>query len=352
MAQLPSNILATPVVAAKLPALSRRAKAAIVVRLLLNEGTEIPLEELPEALQGQLTQQMGAMRTVDRNTLASVIEEFSEELAQVGLSFPKGMAGAIEALDGRISPQTAARLRKEAGVRQAGDPWARIRAQDLQDLLPVLETESIEIAAVMLAKLDVPKAAELLGMLPGHRARRITIAVSRTGSVTPDAVDRIGLSLASQLEDKPALAFAADPVKRVGEILNFSLAATRDDVLDGLDEADADFAQQVRRAIFTFANIPERIAPRDISKILRGVDQTQVVTALAGAGAVGLEDVSEYILSNLSKRMSDSLREEIAEAGDIKAKVAEAAMGDIIAAIRNLESTGDLQFVMPEPEGE
>jgi hypothetical protein len=74
------------------PALSRKAKAAIVVRLLLDEGTEIPLEDLPEALQAQLTQQMGAMRTVDRRTLAVVIDEFAEELAQIGLSFPNEMA--------------------------------------------------------------------------------------------------------------------------------------------------------------------------------------------------------------------------------------------------------------------
>ena len=31
--------------------LSKRAKAAIVVRLLINEGADIPLEELPPELQ-------------------------------------------------------------------------------------------------------------------------------------------------------------------------------------------------------------------------------------------------------------------------------------------------------------
>jgi flagellar motor switch protein FliG len=46
--------------------LSRRAKAAIVVRLLLNEGADLPLEDLPDDLQIALTQQMGAMRLVDR----------------------------------------------------------------------------------------------------------------------------------------------------------------------------------------------------------------------------------------------------------------------------------------------
>ncbi|MEM6890607.1 MAG: flagellar motor switch protein FliG, partial [Pseudomonadota bacterium] len=90
--------------------ISRKAKAAIVVRLLLNEGADIPLEELPEELQVELTQQMGAMRLIDRDTLASVVSEFAEELDSVGLSFPGGIAGALDALDGRISKHTAARL--------------------------------------------------------------------------------------------------------------------------------------------------------------------------------------------------------------------------------------------------
>ena len=331
-------------------ALSRKAKAAIVVRFLLNEGAEIALEELPEALQAQLTQQMGEMRSVDRDTVARVIDEFANELGRIGLSFPKGMAGAIDALDGCISPQTASRLRKEAGVRQAGDPWERIRAQVIAVLLPVLENESVEIAAVLLAKLDVPKAAELLGQLPGPRARQITYAVSRTGAVTPDAVDRIGLSLASQMENKPATAFASGPVERVGEILNFSPAITRENVLSGLDETDAGFAEKVRRAIFTFANIPDRIAPRDIPKILREVDQAQIVTALAGAEAAGHGDVATYILSNLSGRMGDALRDEIEEAGPSKPKAVEAAMTHIVGAIRALEARGDLELVLPDAD--
>ena len=53
--------------------LDGQTKAAIVVRLLLNEGADIPLEELPEPLQAQLTQQMGRMRLVDRQTLGAVV---------------------------------------------------------------------------------------------------------------------------------------------------------------------------------------------------------------------------------------------------------------------------------------
>ncbi|MFL4471639.1 flagellar motor switch protein FliG [Tateyamaria armeniaca] len=328
--------------------LSRRAKAAIVVRLLLNEGADIPLEDLPDELQAHLTKAMGSMRMVDRDTLKAVVAEFAEEVERIGLSFPGGMAGALSALDGKISPHTAARLRKEAGVRESGNPWARIKTMDNDLLVPVLENESVEIAAVMLSKLDVSKAAALLGKLPGPRARQITYAVSKTNAVSPEAVERIGLSLAAQLDARPVKAFDDGPVERVGAILNSTTSMTRDDVLAGLDESDEGFANAVRKAIFTFANIPDRIAPRDVPRILRDIEQSDLVTALAGAGNMGLERTVEFILENMSARLADQLREEVAEAGTPKPADADAAMSAVVTTIRAMESAGDLMLVSPD----
>lgn len=331
-------------------ALSRKAKAAIVVRLLLNEGADIPLEDLPEDLQARLTKQMGVMRLVDRTTLASVVSEFADELDSIGLSFPGGIAGALDSLDGRISKQTAARLRKEAGVRQYGDPWARLKDMGVEKLLPVLENESTEVAAVLLSKIEVSRAAELLGKLPGPQARRITYAVSQTSAVTPDAVDRIGLSLAMQLDAEPLKAFDDGPVERVGAILNSTASVTRDDVLEGLDETDAGFADLVRKAIFTFANIPKRIAPRDIPRVVRELDQELLVIALAGAEAAGTKESAEFILENMSGRMADQLREEIGEREKVKASDCEEAMSDIVTRIREMEAAGELLLVVQDSD--
>ncbi len=330
--------------------LTRKQKAAIVVRYLLNEGAEVPLTDLPEPLQATLTTQMGAMRYVDRSTLADVVAEFARELEAMGLTFPRGVAGALTALDGKISPQTASRLRKEAGVRQFGDPWQQICTAGVTNLIPIVERESVEVAAVVLSKLEVAQAAELLGKLPGDKARRITYAVSQTGAVTPDAVDRIGLALAAQLHDVPEVAFDSGPVERVGEILNYSPAATRDDVLTGLDETDQDFAALVRKAIFTFANVPERLNPTDVPKVLREVDQAELVMALASASEGELAPVAEFLLDNMSKRMGDAIREEMEEVGKVKPKDGEDAMTAVVNAIRTLEASGEVTLILPETE--
>lgn len=328
--------------------LTGREKAAVIVRLLLAEGAPMPLSSLPEHMQAALAEQIGQMRLVDRTTLGEVVEEFLTELEQVGLSFPGGIEGALSMMDGHISVNAANRLRRLAGASSKADPWERLIGLDAERLLPVLEEESTEVAAVMLSKLPIPKAADLLGRLPGDKARRVAYAISLTGNVDPETVRRIGISLASQLDNQPVRAFEAGPVERVGAILNVSPAATREDVLRGLELTDAAFAQHVRRAIFTFVHIPSRLSPRDVAKVLRLVDPEVLVTALAAAAQGPDAEVGEFLLGNVSQRMAQGLRDEVAERGRVREKDAEDAMTAVVTAIRQLEAAGEIALVQPE----
>ncbi len=315
-----------------------------MVRLLLAEGATLPLDALPEPLQAELTTQMSQMRYVDRFTLQQVIEEFANELDSIGLVFPGGLEGALSILGGVISADMAARLRKQAGMVWFNDPWESLANFDTDQLLPLLQRQSPEVGAVLLSKLKVAKAAELLGKLPGDKARRLTFAMSETADVAPDTVRRIGISLAAELKAEPPRAFTTGAVARVGAILNVAASAMRDDVLAGLSEDDAAFADEVRRAIFTFSDIPARIKPLDVPAILRGVAQESLVAIVASTDPAITEAV-EFLLENMSKRLAQTLRDEAADAGIIKQRVSEAAQTEVIVTIRALIDAGEIQLV-------
>ena len=331
--------------------LSPKQKAAVIVRYLLTEGTSLPLASMPEHMQAALAEQMGQMRLIDRTTLDEVVAQFMSELESVGLSFPGGIEGALTMMDGHISQSAASRLRRMASTSSKIDPWERITALPVDRLMPILQGEAAEVGAVMLSKLPVAKAADILGKLPGDRARRLAYAVSQTGAVDPETVRRIGAALLADLDNQPQRAFDIGPVERVGAILNVSPAVTREDVLQGLEAEDAGFAAEVRRAIFTFAHIPSRLAPRDAPKITRLVDQPVLVTALSFAlGRPGLNDATEFLLANISQRLAQGLREEMAARGKVKDKDGEEAMATIIAAIRTLEANGEIMLIQPEED--
>lgn len=339
--------MAPPPLRAAMPRpLNPREKAAVIVRFLLAEGAALPLAKLPEHMQAALTEQISQMRLVDRTTLAGVVEEFLDALEQVGLAFPGGIEAALQVMDGHISANAASRLRRLAGASAKADPWDRLTALPVDRLLPVLEEESTEVAAVMLSKLPVARAAELLGRLPGEKARRVAYAVSLTGNVDPETVRRIGASLAAQLDAQPPRAFDTGPVERVGAILNVSGADTREQVLAGLEAEDAGFAAEVRKAIFTFVHLPQRVVARDVPKIIRIVDQPVLVTALTGAqGSEAQAAAAEFLLANMSQRMAQALREEMAARGKVKEKEAEEAQNAVITAVRQLEAANELVLI-------
>ncbi|MCU0802271.1 MAG: flagellar motor switch protein FliG [Rhodobacteraceae bacterium] len=330
--------------------LSPREKAAVIVRLMLAQGANLPLSSLPEHMQAAITEQMGQMRLVDRATLGQIVDEFLGELEEVGLSFPGGIEGALSMMDGHISETAANRLRRLAGASSKADPWDRLTGLAAERLLPIIDQESVEIAAVMLSKLPVQKAADLLSKMPGERARRVAYAMSMTANVDPETVRRIGIALSAQLENQAPKAFDAGPVERIGAILNISPVLTREDVLKGLDETDAGFAEQVRKALFTFIHIGSRLTARDVPKVVRVVDNEVLVTALTYATTkADLAPVVEFIISSLSQRMGQSLREEMAGRGKIKDKDGETAMSAVVTGIRQLEAAGE---VILRTEGE
>lgn len=329
--------------------LTSREKAAVIVRLLLAEGTPLPLTALPEHMQAALTEQMATMRMVDRDTMQTVVQEFLSELEAVGLAFPGGIEGALHILDGHISPNAASRLRRLAGASGKIDPWERITPLPPDRLITVLEEEACEVGAVLLSKLPVPKAADLLGKVAGEKARRIAHAVSMTSDIDPDTVRRIGLALLSQIEQQPPKAFEVVPDERVGAILNAASNDLRNRLLEELTIEDQPFAEKVRKRIFTFAHLPKRLAPRDVPLALRAVDQATLLTALQGATG-DLAEVGDFLLANLSTRMAESLREEMAERPRPTSREIETAQGQLIEALRVLNESGEIKLLTDEEE--
>jgi len=326
----------------------------MVVQLLLRNDDQISLSDLPEASQARLTRELGALNLIDKTTLNSVVDEFSRELSAIALTAPGSVEAALKSLEGRISPATAAKLREEAAGRTGSDPWAMVLELENDAMLPITEAESPEVSAILLSKMNTAKAAQLLGLMPGDRARRIAFSMSRTEKVGPDALLRIGTSLAQNYCGSTVSAFAESAESRVGAILNSSSAATRDDILEGLLSEDPPFGEGVRKAIFTFADIPARLAVPDVPKAIREVNQTDLVAALGYAAQTGgaLEVAADYLLGNMSSRMADSLREEVAEAGKIKQSAGEDAQTAVITAIRSVAESGIITLLVADEDEE
>ncbi|MBF9036624.1 flagellar motor switch protein FliG [Rhodobacterales bacterium HKCCE2091] len=332
---------------AGLPAvLTQGQKAAVIVRLLLSHEVALPLERLQPKHQKRLARRMTELRRVDRPTLAAVIDEFTQALDGMALTFPRGLPDALELLEPYLSPKASEGLRDEASRANRGEAWDRIVALETDELLTLIAEEGAEVSAILLSKLPVAKAAELLGALPPERAEVITHAVALTGAVGPHTVNRVGKALAEQLDARPSPAFRTGAADRVGLILNAATRKMRDTLLAALEGRDTEFAEAVRKTIFTFDHIPARLDAGDVPAVMRAVDGEVLNLAIAAA-TDQFPLAVDFILDNISKRMAEALREEAMALGTPAEDEGEAAMTAVIGAIRDLEAQGQLKLKEP-----
>ncbi|MFC0200190.1 FliG C-terminal domain-containing protein [Paracoccus rhizosphaerae] len=329
--------------------LSQRQKAAVIVRLLLDDDEVSGLDRLTADDQTLLAQEMVGMQLVDRHTRDAVITEFCDSLESVGVTFPGGLDGTLAMLGTRLSDDSSDRLQRAAAIAGKSDPWVRLCKLPKDSLIALATSESIELVALMLSKLPVEAASATFMGLSRDRARAVAQAMSMTSGVTPEALRRVGLVLLQAAEALPKPAIPTPATDRMGAILNFATADLRDEVLGALDERDVDFADGVRRAIFIFAHIPDRIEPRDVPRIVRELDQPVLVRALSGTAEADVA-AADFILSNLSQRMADGLREEREALGRLRPKDVDEAMTEVVSAIRRLEETSQLTLRLPQDD--
>jgi len=310
-------------------------KAAIVVRALLASGADIPLASLPHDMQAELTQTLGRMRLVDRATMNAVVEEFIDTLGQVGLSFPDNLDAALSLVEDKLDQKTARQLRAMSRGGGLDDTWMVLEMAPDEILLGVLQQESQLVAAVLLSKLSTDKAARLLTQLGPELAQSLALGIARTEAIGPDAVARIGATLADQISATPLRAFVDPPKKRVGEILNSSTPQMRDSLLQGLESADKVFASDVRKSIFTFTDIAARVQARDVPALMRSVGDADMLLIMAYKADADTSSIA-FLLENMSKRAAQTLQD---DAGTLPAPSAQdygAAANRVAAAVRAL----------------
>ena len=332
--------------------LTQRQKAAIIVKLLIGGGVSLETLELDADAIWKITNSMAGLGVVGKDVVDGVTAEFILEMERMGLVFERDINGSLKAMEDNIDAETLSKIKDRQTGSAEESAWRVIANIDADVLALRLAGENPRVGAVILSKLSAAKSAEIVGQIDQTAAREILAAITKTTAVKPSIVNRIGIALANSLQDKGGDgAFEESAAERIGAILNVSQSDFRDDILGNFQEEDPEAAGQIRKLMFTFADIPERIIGRDISKVLRGVDDETLVMALSGAAQTAPE-VKQFIMSNISSRLAEQIEESIGERGAVKPKDADIAMTQVVIAIKELEKSGEIALIIPEEEEE
>lgn len=321
--------------------ISKQHKAAILLSVLMKAGATPNLDDIATGSLKGIVDIMASFGEVDRRTVDLVILEFLSELQNFGLSMRGDLEDTLTSLKGHVSEKALEKIRKAYVRSPSVDVWVRVASADAAQLQACLDDEHLQVAATVLSKIPSTLAAQVLGAMEPARARETMLAIINSRKISADVIELIGQSISESMFDENAPSvFAETPVERAGNIMNFAQSDIRDRLMQDFTENDPDTAEKIRKVMFTFADIPARVRPRDVSAITRTVDPEILLRALKNAPTE-----AEFILSGLSTRIAEQLREELTELETVKKMDGEAAMNELIVGIRELESSGEITLI-------
>lgn len=217
----------------------------------------------------------------------------------------------------------------------------QLKWMDPRAIAELIRYEHPQIIAIVMSFLDPDQAAGVLAEFPDPRVRNdVIMRIATLEGIQPNALQELDEILERQLAGNTNLKSSSlGGVKKAADILNFVDGAIEAEVIEGIQGADEDLAQEIQDNMFVFENLIE-IDDRGVQTLLREVSSDQLLLALRGAP----DDLQEKIFNNMSSRAAEMLKDDLEAAPPVKVSDVEAAQKEILSVARKLADAGDIML--------
>lgn len=335
--ELPANQEAPALVERTPERLSGRRKAAVLIAALGSEHAAGVIKHLKDEEIEALSLEMASMSSVTERATESIMNELAMIAEEHG-AISGGLDLAREVLERALGSERASELLGRLSSAAEMRPFEFLRRTPPDQIAGFLRSESPQAIALIVANLHSSLAAQVLARLPESTRPEVALRIAKMGDASAEVIQQVEEIVRRQLTAVVQQEYAtAGGVRSLADILGHTDRSTERAVLDHLGSTDGELAEEVRRMLFVFEDIV-KLDDRAIQQVLREADQKDLVLALRGAP----EAVREGILSNMSERGAEMLKEELEIQQPQRKRDIDAAQGRIVAVVKRLEEAGTI----------
>jgi flagellar motor switch protein FliG len=313
-------------------------KAALLLVQLGKERSAPILRSMADSEVEELMVEVARIDNVRAEVVQQVMTEFVSSISNRMRYGGGGIRVAKDMLEMGLGAERAKDIMSR--IDAGGRPFEFLRSADPRQVMTFLHDEHPQTIALVLAHLTAEHAASLLAWLPletqSDVAHRIAVMERPSPEVVRQVEEALELRLSNVGEHTTGEAIAGGVLPLVN-ILNRSNPTVGQAILERLEQADVDLADEVRRRMFVFEDIIT-LDDRTVQLVLREVDTKDLAVALKGTGA----DVRQKVMGNLSERAAGNLAEEIDLLGPVRLRDVEEARDNVVKVIRALEEAGQI----------
>lgn len=312
-------------------------RAAILLTSLPQDDAAKLLAMLDSKQVEAVTIEIARLDTISSEDQETAIKDFAD-------ASPNSVGGGTGGIDVAKKLVERALGSKASGtmdnVRQQMEavPFGFLHKVDSQNLLTFIIDEHPQTIALILSHLPPQQAASVMSGLPAERQLSVIRRVATMGQTNPEIIREVERGLESRMASVMSQQFeTAGGVPRVAEILNVTDRTTERSLLENLAQESPDLVEEIRRLMFVFDDLV-KFSDKDIQGVMKNVETSQWAMALKGVN----ETLKGKILSNMSKRAGDLLREEMEYLGSVRSSAVQQAQQQIVDIVRRLEDAGEI----------
>ncbi len=318
--------------------LTGKTKAAIFIVTIGPEISSEIFKYLKEEEIEQLTFEIARLDKVDPSEKEKVLSEFQELMMAQEFISNGGIDYAREVLEKALGSQKAIDVINKLTSSLQVRPFDFVRRADPTHLINFIQQEHPQTIALILAYLDAKKAGMILANIDPEKRADVARRIATMDRTSPDTLREVERVLERKISTIASEDFtAAGGVDAIVDILNNVDRSTEKSIMESLEEEDSELAEEIKKKMFVFEDIV-MLDDKSIQRVMREVDNQDLSKALKAVDP----EVQEKIFRNMSKRASQTLKEDMEYMGPLRVKEVEESQQKIVGIIRKLEEQGEI----------
>ncbi len=313
-------------------------KSAIVMLTLGDELAAEVFKHLNAHEVKQISSSMVNMAGFTHEQMADVLREFkqdSSEYAALSLNTNDYLRSVlIKALG---EERASSLLEDLLDTHQGTNGIETLNFMEPQSVFDLIREEHPQIIATILVHLKRSQAADVLGNFDDRERNDIMLRIATFGGVQPAALQELTEVLNNLLHGQNLKRSKMGGVRPAAEILNLMKSQQEEAAIDAVREFDGELAQKIIDEMFLFENLVD-VEDRSIQRLLQEVETETLVIALKGAN----DALRQKFFSNMSRRQSALMVEDLASRGPVRLSQVEAEQKTILNVVRRLAETGEI----------
>ena len=321
--------------------LSKIQKLARLLLILSADNAIQIMKQLESEELEAVSSEMLKTTTISHELQQEILREFSPLAVEAATSISGGVGQVQHLLDSSVGLLRASDIiGRLSPMRATVASMQQIVEMDPRHLFNLLRNEQLQTIALVASYLSDDKASQLLVLMRPEIREQV---IERLATLAPTSLEVVE-SVAASLQSKAGTHHVrpinqTGGVKAAAQVLNALPKDMSKSLLGALRERNSELAAAVSKKMFTFEEL-EYLDVKSLQKVLQIIDTHTLTVALKTAG----ESLKNKLLSCISKRAAENVREEINFMAPLKASEIEAARSSIIDTVRQLESEGELDL--------